>query len=78
MSSNNVPFTESAEIEPDASAIDVERFFECFNTIEKSWAQINNDLMILDPQAARCVEALIATVLRVGRTYQADSLRKLR
>lgn len=78
MSSNNVPFTESAEIEPGTSAINVERFFECFNTIEKSWAQINNDLMILDPQAARCVEALIATVLRVGRTYQADSLRKLR
>lgn len=78
MSSNNVPFTESAEIEPDASAIDVERFFECFNSIEKSWAQINSDLLVIDPQAARCVESLIATVLRVGRTYQASSLRRLK
>lgn len=77
MSSNNVPFTESAEIEP-VSAIDVERFFECFNTIEKSWTQINSDLLVVDPQAARCVESLIATVLRVGRTYQASSLRRLK
>lgn len=77
MSSTNFE-KDSAEIEPSASAIDVERFFDCFSAIEKSWAQINSDLLVVDPQAARCVEAMIATVLRVGRTYQADSLRRLK
>lgn len=59
-------------------AIDAKRFIGCFAAIETAWGQIHKDLLIIDPVAAREVGDLMDTVLRVGRTYQANSLLKLR
>ncbi|WP_337264374.1 MULTISPECIES: antA/AntB antirepressor family protein [unclassified Serratia (in: enterobacteria)] len=59
-------------------AIDTKRFIGCFAAIETAWSQIHKDLLIIDPVSAREVGDLMDTVLRVGRTYQANALSKLR
>ncbi|WP_081893256.1 MULTISPECIES: ORF6N domain-containing protein [unclassified Serratia (in: enterobacteria)] len=64
--------------QPRKPAIDTKRFIGCFAAIETAWGQIHKDLLIIDPVAAREVGDLMDTVLRVGRTYQANSLLKLR
>jgi phage anti-repressor protein len=59
-------------------AIDAKRFISCFSSIETAWGQIHSDLLIIDPNAAREVSVMMETVLRIGRTYQTNSLRRLR